>query len=115
MLYPEWFFELSGMPAPRHMMIWQGMGMVIGLYGLGYWWASYDLVRHWPNVVVGFLGKIFGPIVYVWGLTQGTAHPAFGYTLITNDLIWWNPFALMLRIAWREHLPLSDDKYLLTK
>ena len=46
------------MAPPVHATIWQGMGMVIGVYGLGYQ-ASYDPVRHWPIVAVGFLGKIF--------------------------------------------------------
>jgi len=30
----------------RHPMVWQGMGMVIGVYDLGYWWASYDPMQH---------------------------------------------------------------------
>ena len=50
------------MTLPVYPMIWQGMGMVIGVYGLGYWWAAQILVIHWPIVAVGLLGKIFGPI-----------------------------------------------------
>ena len=55
---------------------------------LGYWWASYNPVKHWPIVAVGFLGKIFGPIGFVMNYVQGILPVAFGYTLITNDLIW---------------------------
>ena len=36
-LFPLSFFRLTGMADPVHPMIWQGMGMVIGVYGLGYW------------------------------------------------------------------------------
>ncbi|MEM8906868.1 MAG: alkyl hydroperoxide reductase, partial [Bacteroidota bacterium] len=52
-LFPLQFFALTSMATPTHAVIWQGMGMVIGVYGLGYWWASFSPVRHWPIVAVG--------------------------------------------------------------
>lgn len=98
-LFPLDFFELVGLAEPTHPMIWQGMGMVIGVYGLGYWWASQDPLTHWPIVVVGFLGKIFGPIGFVFNYTQGLVPFEFSYTLITNDFIWWIPFFLIIKSA----------------
>jgi len=105
-LFPNSFFDLTGMEHPLHPMIWQGMGMVIGVYGLGYWWASFAPVRHWPIVAVGFLGKIFGPLGFVFNYSQGLVPASFAYTLITNDLIWWVPFFLILREAQRVGWPL---------
>ncbi len=96
-LFPQQFFLLTGMEPINHPMIWQGMGMVIGVYGIGYWWASYDPIRHWPIVAVGFLGKIFGPLGFAFNYLMGAAPAGFGYTLITNDLIWWVPFFLILK------------------
>ncbi len=108
-LFPSHFFTLTGMEQPVHLTIWQGMGMVIGVYGLGYWWASYAPVRHWPIVAVGFLGKIFGPIGFVMNYFQGILPAAFGYTLITNDLIWWIPFFLILKATHEQGWPLRDQ------
>jgi small multidrug resistance pump len=105
-LSPQSFFSMLGMEPTNYPMIWQGMGMVIGVYGLAYYWASFDYVRHWPIVAVGFLGKIFGPIGFVMNYVQGIAPAAFGYTLLTNDLLWWLPFAWMLRDAARAGFPL---------
>lgn len=100
-LFPNHFFDLLEMPQPVHPMIWQGMGMVIGVYGLGYWWASSDPLRHWPIVAVGFLGKIFGPLGFVMNyFFMDMAYPQFGWTLLTNDLIWWLPFG---KILWEAH------------
>ena len=96
-LFPAHFFVLTGMAVPDQLMIWQGMGMVIGVYGLGYWWASSDAVRHWPIVAVGFLGKIFGPLGFAFNYVQGVVPFSFFYTLITNDFIWWVPFFLILK------------------
>ncbi len=106
-LFPNQFFLLTGMEPLNHPMVWQGMGMVIGVYGLGYWWASFSPLRHWPIVAVGFLGKIFGPLGFVMNYLQGTVSATFGYTLITNDLIWWIPFFLILRDAQRNNWQLA--------
>lgn len=95
-LFPNHFWELVGMEPLNYPMVWQGMGMVIGVYGLGYWWASYNPLRHWPIVAVGFLGKIFGPIGFFLNYAQGNVPFEFFYTLITNDFIWWIPFSIIL-------------------
>lgn len=101
-LFPNHFFELVSMELPLHTMIWQGMGMVIGVYGLGYWWAAADPDAHWPIVAVGFLGKILGPIGFVMNYMQENVPFGFFYTLITNDFIWWIPFFLILKEANRK-------------
>ena len=94
--FPNHFFTLVGMEPLNHPMVWQGMGMVIGVYGLGYWWASFNPVKHWPIVAVGFLGKIFGPLGFLFNYIKGDVPLEFIYTLITNDFIWWVPFAIIL-------------------
>lgn len=96
-LMPQQFFAVVGMAPINHPTVWQGMGMVIGVYGLGYWWAAAAPLRHWPIVAVGFLGKIFGPLGFVLNYAQGKVPFGFFYTLITNDFIWWVPFFLILR------------------
>lgn len=98
-LFPNHFFFLANMEPINHPMVWQGMGMVIGVYGLGYWWSSYNPVRHWPIIAVGFLGKILGPLGFVFNYLSGTVPLGFGLTLLTNDLIWWIPFFLMLKFV----------------
>lgn len=105
-LAPLSFFSLLGMEPINHPMIWQGMGMVIGVYGLAYYWASFDYIRHWPIVAVGLLGKVFGPAGFVFQYLQGAAPVEFAYTLFTNDLIWWLPFTLMLADARKAGFPL---------
>ncbi len=68
----------------------------MGVYGVGYALAARDPLRHWPIVFVGLLGKILGPIGFAQALVRGTFPPEFGWTIVTNDLVWWWPFA-----AWR--------------
>lgn len=105
-LAPLSFFSAMGMEPINHPMIWQGMGMIIAVYGVAYFWASFDYIRHWPIVAVGMMGKVFGPLGFVFNIVMGTAPWSFGYTLIPNDLIWWIPFTLMLLDARRAGFPL---------
>ncbi|MEO1237094.1 MAG: peroxiredoxin-like family protein [Planctomycetota bacterium] len=101
-LFPSHYFDLVGMARPVHPSIWQCVGMIVGVYGLGYAIAATNPLRHWPIVLVGLLGKVFGPIGYVDGaFVRGTLDPAFGWTIPTNDLVWWVPFAMILWAAFR--------------
>ena len=96
-LFPHALFDFSGLPRMNYPGIWQCVGMIVGVYGIGYWIAASDPVRHWPIVLVGFLGKIFGPIGFLQSLYLGVFNLKFGSTIITNDLIWWIPFFLILK------------------
>lgn len=108
-LAPTAIFRLVGVdtagfddPGNYTIPIWQCVGMIVGVYGVGYWFAASDPARHWPIVLVGFLGKIFGPIGYIdAALLKGVFPVEMGWTLLTNDLIWWVPFALILVHAWK--------------
>lgn len=94
--FPGLLFSLTGMDAPRYPQIWQCVGMIVGVYGVGYLAASLDARRHWPIVLVGLLGKIFGPMGFAFGVINGDLPLGFGATILTNDLIWWIPFTMML-------------------
>jgi ligand-binding SRPBCC domain-containing protein len=97
--FPHLLFDLCGIERINYPQIWQCVGMIVGVYGVGYLIAASDPRRHWPIVLVGLLGKIFGPIGFAVALAQGTFPPLFGVTILTNDLLWWIPFILILRDA----------------
>ncbi|MFH5804844.1 AhpC/TSA family protein [Alienimonas sp. DA493] len=82
---------------------WRCLGMVVGVYGVGYLCAARDPLRHWPIVLVGFLGKLLGPIGFLWGALRGELPWAMGVHNLGNDLIWWVPFAVILYRAADRH------------
>ncbi|MEM9020281.1 MAG: alkyl hydroperoxide reductase [Planctomycetota bacterium] len=101
-LFPNSGFDAMGMDRPLYPAIWQCVGMIVGVYGIGYAIAATHPARHWPIVLVGLLGKVFGPIGFVWQAVILDNLPlSFGYFLIFNDLVWWVPFVLILRHAYR--------------
>ena len=96
-LLPERSLQWCGFPEPvRYPEIWQCLGMVIGVYGIGYGIAALDPVRHWSIVFVGLLGKVFGPIGIAKAVLEGRLPPSAVRTCLTNDVIWWVPFVLIL-------------------
>ncbi len=102
-LFPKAAFEWLGLEAPNYPCIIQCLGMVIGVYGIGYWIAARDAATHWPIVLVGFLGKVFGPIGFVYYAWRRELPWTMGATILTNDILWWIPFAGILVHAARIH------------
>ena len=104
-------FRLTGAPTPIYPGIWQCVGMIVGVYGVGYWIASRNPLRHWPIVLVGLLGKIFGPIgmLHQWWtlpadapvVETGRLPASWLWLNVTNDLIWIVPFAAILYAAFK--------------
>ena len=99
---PQAIFRWAGVdPLPNYPQLWQCIGMIVGVYGVGYALAAFDHRRHWPIVLVGLLGKILGPIGFAASVARGVFPLALGWTIVANDLIWWIPFAFVLRHAAR--------------
>jgi hypothetical protein len=96
-LFPLVPFRWAEMEPPNYPELWQCIGMIVGVYGVGYLIAAADPYRHWPIVLVGLLGKLFGPIGFLDAALRGRLPWHAGVTLLTNDLIWWVPFTLILR------------------
>lgn len=104
-VWPRAWFEWSELPVPTMLSLWQCVGMVVGVYGVGYWCAARAPLRHWPIVLVGLLGKLCGPIGFVDAACRGEMPWRAGWLLLGNDLIWWLPFTLLLLAAYRHHHP----------
>ena len=100
-IFPLTPFHWAGMEPPRYTEIWQCVGMIVGVYGVGYAIAAFDPFRHWPIVLVGLLGKVLGPIGMIDAVWNGTLPANAAWVCVTNDVIWWLPFGLILWQAYR--------------
>ena len=93
---PLSFFTSFDLKPPGYPAIWACLGMVIGLYGLGYGYAAWRLDRAAPFIAIGLIGKLLGPVGWILAVTSGE-WPVRTFTLILfNDVIWWLPFSLFL-------------------
>ena len=97
---PQWFFRFSGMPPINHPEIYACLGMVIGVYGIVYAEVARRPEHGWLMAAVGFLGKVLGPIGMLELVSTGVWPVRAAYLCLTNDVIWWVPFALYLKDSW---------------
>lgn len=111
--FPTLSFEYSGLQKPGppldYPQLWQCIGMIVGVYGTGYLASARNPIRHWPVILVGFLGKCFGPMGYVYGVLRGETEPGTIVTNIFNDLIWLPAFAWILCVAYRKRRKSIDS------
>ncbi|WP_420130208.1 hypothetical protein [Longimicrobium sp.] len=99
-LDPQWLFRVAGMPPLNHPEIFACLAMVIGLYGLLYLEVARVPERGWLLAAVGLMGKVLGPIGLLVLIASGSWPWQTIVLCVTNDFIWWIPFALYLRDAW---------------
>jgi hypothetical protein len=76
--------------------------MIVGVYGVAYIIAARDPVRYWPIVFAGLLGKLLGPVGFLYSALQGRLPWVAGLIILTNDIVWWIPFGLVLANAYRK-------------
>ncbi len=86
---------------PEELFLWQGTGLVIVLFGIGYAIASKNPSQHWVIILIGLLSKSLGPIGMAWSVNQGDVSSRVLYLIPINDLIWLIPFGLILLRVYR--------------
>lgn len=100
-LFPNVLFRWLGMPTLNYPAMFQCIGMMVGVYAIGYWLIARDPVRFGPLVYVGLLGKVLGPLGFLWAASHGQLPWSFGWVNVTNDLIWLPAFVGFAIRVWR--------------
>ena len=107
-LDPQWIFRFAHLPIANYPEIYACLGMVIGLYGLLYLDVARAPEQGWRIAAVGLLGKILGPIGMAVLITSGRWPPRMAVLCLTNDVIWWIPFAMYLIDVYRSAKQSND-------
>lgn len=90
-------FAWAGLEPPVYPEAWQALGLMIGVYGLGYTLAARHPFRLWPLVAVGLVGKVLVPAGFVWAASRGRMPWELGALVLVLGPVWWVPFGLILR------------------
>ena len=93
---PQWLFRYAGMTPMNHPEIFACLGMVVGVYGFLYWQVARFPEDGFHIAAIGLLGKILGPIGLAQLIWSGTWPMKSVILCVTNDFIFWIPFALYL-------------------
>ena len=98
MAWPQQLLAMAGMAPATYPQFLQCIGMAILVFGIAYLAASRDPLRHFPVLLAGLVGRILGPVGFLIGALDGSFPWVAGLTILTNDIIWLPPFAVM---TWR--------------
>ena len=100
---PRDSFFWAGLEDPakplNYPQLWQGLGLLVGVFGLGYLFAASNPVRHGGIVLVGLVSKVFGGLASVIAAATGQGSQWAVVVSLFNDMIWWVPFLLVIRHA----------------
>lgn len=99
---PQWIFRFAHLPIANYPEIYACLGMVIGLYGLLYLDVARAPEQGWRIAAVGLIGKILGPIGMAILVAMGRWPARMAVLCLTNDVIWWIPFAMYLLDVYRK-------------
>jgi hypothetical protein len=99
-VYPQ-ILLFNNPPLPFILILLRCIGMLVGVYGIAYYFASRDPVRYWPLVFVGFLGKLLGPPGALYYIYTGELTLSFLWVNVFNDFIWLIPFGWVLYQVWK--------------
>jgi hypothetical protein len=98
---PQWVFRVTGMEPLNHPEVFACLAMVVGLYGVLYLEVARRPEHGWPLAAVGLAGKVLGPVGMAVAVWRGLWPPSAFVVCLTNDFLWWAPFALYLKDSWR--------------
>jgi hypothetical protein len=102
--WPYLCFDWFEMERPSHPMMWRGLGLISGVFGLGFLIAARSPVRHWAIVLVGFIKINLVLIVFILGAIDRQIPLSVGLLVAIDDLIWWFPFAAILWASAQAHV-----------
>lgn len=98
--FPVPLSRLAGLDVATIIPLVQVIGMMVGVYAIGYYLLAREPLRYAGLIWVALAGKMLGPAGFVYHAITGTLPWKFGWTCLFNDIIWWPVFwSFALRYA----------------
>jgi hypothetical protein len=99
--FPSQLLRVIGVDVePSMVPLVQVIGMMVGVYAIGYYLLARDPRRYCGFIWIALAGKTLGPLGFIYYASTGVLPWTFGWTCVFNDLIWWPVFwSFALRFA----------------
>ena len=89
---PTEMARLVGVDATAFVPFVQVVGMMVGVFAIGYYLLARDPHRYCGFIWIAIAGKTLGPLGFVYYAARGLLPWSFGWTCVFNDLVWWPVF-----------------------
>jgi hypothetical protein len=95
-LYHE-TYKLLQMEKPEVNLFIQLVGVLVALFGVGYWLVSLNPLENRNVLLLGLLSKLLGSILGVYYVAVGKLPLYFLAILLVSDIMWLPPFWMIYR------------------
>jgi hypothetical protein len=102
-VWPHVWFDWIGIEHPNHPLMWQGVGVVMGVFGIGLLLAAKNPIHHWMIILTGWVKFTLGIVGFATALFHHEIPLRSLWMMGADDLIWWGPFAAILWACLRAH------------
>lgn len=99
-LYHEGY-KVLGMSKPEVNLPVQLVGVLVGLFGVGYWLVAGNPVENRNLLMLGFCSKALGSVLGVYYVLAGKLPVFFLAILLVSDIVYLPPFAIIVRRLYR--------------
>lgn len=93
---PHVLFINAQLDLPEPLFIWQTIGLVDIVFGIGYLIALQNPYRNWHPILMGVIYKFFSMVLYFSAVQSHTEFWSMKNFMFIDNLIWLIPFALIL-------------------
>jgi small multidrug resistance pump len=90
--FPVSLSRLAGLDVSAVIPLVQVIGMMVGVYAIGYYLLAREPLRYAGLIWIALAGKTLGPAGFVYYAIAGVLPWKFGWTCVFNDVIWWPVF-----------------------
>jgi hypothetical protein len=90
-------FKVMGLHKPDLNLPLQLVGVLVGLFGVGYWMVANHPLLNRNILVLGFWSKALGSLLGIYYVAQGKLPPVFLVILFFADIVYLLPFAVIIR------------------
>ena len=89
-------FKFIGVPKPHLMLPVQLVGILVGLFGVGYFMVARDPLQNRNLLVLGFWSKALGSSLGIGYVLLGKLPPVFLVILFFADIMYLPPFWVIM-------------------
>lgn len=91
-VYPGVLLRAAEVTTPAAAPLAQVIGMMVGVYALGYYLLARAPQRYAALIWIGLAGKTLGPLGFLYSAGTGRLPWTFAWVCLFNDVLWWPVF-----------------------
>lgn len=90
-------YKALGVEKPSLNLPIQLVGILVALFGVGYWMAASNPVENRNVLLLGIWSKLLGSVLGTYYVCVGKLPPAFMLVLFLSDMVYLPPFWCIFR------------------